>query len=135
MATSRVFVVFVLFLLSIHHSHSQNRTVFIFGDSLHDYGNTMYFPTITFFQGNFYPYGITFFNFPTGRISDGRLIPDIISILSYSLFQPSYFIFSNNNILTLWVLIMTLFNQSFCTILQIYDITSCKMNVFDTTSF
>ncbi|WVZ22473.1 hypothetical protein V8G54_001017 [Vigna mungo] len=78
MATLRLFVVLVLFVLNIHHSHSENRTVFVFGDSLHDYGNTEYFPTVPFFQGNFYPYGITFFNFPTGRICDGRLIPDYI---------------------------------------------------------
>ncbi|XP_014515279.1 GDSL esterase/lipase 5 [Vigna radiata var. radiata] len=84
MATLRVFVVLVLFVLNIHHSHSENSTIFIFGDSLHDYGNTKYFLAVPFFQGNFHPYGLTFFNFPTGRISDGRFISDVIVRLSKS---------------------------------------------------
>lgn len=50
--------------------------LFIFGDSLFDAGNNNYINTP--FQSNFWPYGETFFNFPTGRFSDGRLIPDFI---------------------------------------------------------
>ncbi|XP_022152560.1 GDSL esterase/lipase 1-like [Momordica charantia] len=52
---------------------------FIFGDSLFDVGNNNYINTTTSFQANFLPYGETFFKFPTGRFSDGRLIPDFIA--------------------------------------------------------
>ncbi|KAG2380077.1 GDSL esterase/lipase [Vigna angularis] len=87
MATLRVFVVLVLFILNIHHSHSEKSTcpseneqpMFIFGDSLYDSGNNNYIPTSPIFQGNFPPYGETFFNYPTGRLSDGRLITDFIA--------------------------------------------------------
>lgn len=86
----------VLFLLSfifnIHHSHSQNKTclsenqkpLFVFGDSLFDSGNNNYIKTTTFFQGNYHPYGKTFFKYPSGRISDGRVISDFIGIFSYN---------------------------------------------------
>lgn len=49
---------------------------FIFGDSLVDAGNNSYINTTTNFQANFVPYGETFFKYPTGRFSDGRIIPD-----------------------------------------------------------
>lgn len=52
--------------------------LFIFGDSLFDAGNNNYLNTTTRFQANFWPYGETFFNYPTGRVSDGRIIPDFI---------------------------------------------------------
>ncbi|CAI0419288.1 unnamed protein product [Linum tenue] len=51
---------------------------FIFGDSFLDAGNNNYINTTTLDQANFPPYGRTFFNFPTGRFSDGRLLPDFI---------------------------------------------------------
>ena len=50
--------------------------LFAFGDSLFDPGNNNYINTIA--QANFPPYGETFFKYPTGRFSDGRLIPDFI---------------------------------------------------------
>ncbi|KAM7471902.1 hypothetical protein LguiA_010085 [Lonicera macranthoides] len=53
--------------------------LFIFGDSLYDPGNNNYINTTTDFLANFSPYGETFFNYPTGRFSDGRLIPDFIA--------------------------------------------------------
>lgn len=53
--------------------------LFIFGDSLYDPGNNNYINTTTEFQANFWPYGKSFFNAPTGRFSDGRLIPDFIA--------------------------------------------------------
>ncbi|CAI0419284.1 unnamed protein product [Linum tenue] len=55
---------------------------FIFGDSFLDAGNNNYINTTTLDQANFPPYGRTFFNFPTGRFSDGRLLPDFIGPFS-----------------------------------------------------
>ncbi|KGN62087.1 GDSL esterase/lipase 5 [Cucumis sativus] len=57
----------------------QNVGFFIFGDSILDAGNNNYINTTTNFQANFPPYGLTFFHNPTGRFSDGRLIPDFIA--------------------------------------------------------
>uniref|UniRef100_A0A5B7CAH1 GDSL esterase/lipase 5-like n=1 Tax=Davidia involucrata TaxID=16924 RepID=A0A5B7CAH1_DAVIN len=51
---------------------------FIFGDSFLDSGNNNYINTTTLDQANFWPYGETYFNFPTGRFSNGRLISDFI---------------------------------------------------------
>ena len=47
--------------------------LFILGDSMFDAGNNNYIDTT--FQANYCPYGETF-KYPTGRFSDGRLIPD-----------------------------------------------------------
>ncbi|XVE88567.1 hypothetical protein DITRI_Ditri19aG0079600 [Diplodiscus trichospermus] len=51
--------------------------LFILGDSLFDPGNNNYINTT--FQANYWPYGETFFKYPTGRFSDGRIIPDFIA--------------------------------------------------------
>ncbi|KAJ1407038.1 SGNH hydrolase superfamily [Sesbania bispinosa] len=84
------FVMFVLALyVSSYHSLSQSNTclvavpenhtaLYIFGDSLFDGGNNEYIKSTTFLQANFPPYGETFFKYPTGRFSDGRVIPDFI---------------------------------------------------------
>lgn len=58
--------------------YRSNKALFIFGDSFLDAGNNNYINTTTFDQANFLPYGETYFNFPTGRFSDGRLISDFI---------------------------------------------------------
>ncbi|XP_010273222.1 PREDICTED: GDSL esterase/lipase 5-like [Nelumbo nucifera] len=52
---------------------------FIFGDSILDPGNNNYINTTTQHQANFWPYGETFFEYSTGRCSDGRLISDFIA--------------------------------------------------------
>lgn len=53
--------------------------LFIFGDSYFDAGNNNYINTTTLDQANFWPYGESYFNFPTGRFSNGRLISDFIA--------------------------------------------------------
>lgn len=58
--------------------------LFIFGDSFFDSGNNNYISTTTLDQANFWPYGETYFNFPTGRFSDGRLISDFIGRVVYN---------------------------------------------------
>ncbi|CAO2824659.1 unnamed protein product [Amaranthus hypochondriacus] len=62
-----------------HNNHHSPSPLFIFGDSILDVGNNNYINTTTLDQANFWPYGITFFHFPTGRFSDGRLISDFIA--------------------------------------------------------
>ncbi|XVF74239.1 hypothetical protein PTKIN_Ptkin13bG0094300 [Pterospermum kingtungense] len=52
---------------------------FIFGDSFLDVGKNNYINTSTLDQANFWPYGETYFKFPTGRFSDGRLVSDFIT--------------------------------------------------------
>lgn len=71
----------------------QEYGLFIFGDSLFDAGNNNYINTTTDFQANFWPYGESFFDSPTGRFSDGRLIPDFIGISTYICWKFSFFLF------------------------------------------
>ncbi|PON45110.1 Lipase [Parasponia andersonii] len=66
---------------NFRHSSSRKHVTafFIFGDSFLDAGNNNYINTTTLAQANFWPYGETYFGFPTGRFSDGRLISDFIA--------------------------------------------------------
>jgi hypothetical protein len=53
-----------------------------FGDSMTDTGNSLdAFPLFQNVENN--PYGETFFGAPAKRYSDGRLMPNFFSILSY----------------------------------------------------
>ncbi|XP_050232240.1 GDSL esterase/lipase 2-like [Mercurialis annua] len=62
-----------------HMSSPKDHTaLFIFGDSLFDAGNNNYLKN-PIGRANFWPYGETFFKYPTGRCSDGRIIPDFIA--------------------------------------------------------
>jgi len=56
----------------------EHVALFVFGDSLFDVGNNNYINTTTDYLANYPPYGETFFKYPTGRFSDGRVIPDFI---------------------------------------------------------
>ena len=62
---------------------SATEPFFLFGDSFLDAGNNNYINTSTVALANLYPYGITFFHYPTGRCSDGRLVCDFIGIALY----------------------------------------------------
>ncbi|XWS39711.1 hypothetical protein CRYUN_Cryun18bG0078400 [Craigia yunnanensis] len=66
-------------LFSCYSLPENHVALFIFGDSLFDAGNNNYINTTVNYQANFWPYGETFFKYPTGRFSDGRLIPDFIA--------------------------------------------------------
>ncbi|KAE8688621.1 GDSL esterase/lipase 5 [Hibiscus syriacus] len=63
---------------------------FIFGDSFLDAGNNNYINTSTLDQANFWPYGLTYFKFPTGRFSDGRLLSDFIAKRAKSPLIPPF---------------------------------------------
>ncbi|KAL9682372.1 hypothetical protein QQ045_014168 [Rhodiola kirilowii] len=54
-----------------------NKALFIFGDSIYDAGNNVYEPKNSHI--NYYPYGNTYFKNSTGRVCDGRIIPDFIA--------------------------------------------------------
>ncbi|KAK9231842.1 hypothetical protein WN943_022082 [Citrus x changshan-huyou] len=76
-------IIFSCLLITGHTRSSpplleKHVALFIFSDSLFDAGNNNYINTTTNFQANFLPYGETFFKYPTGRFSDGRIIPDFI---------------------------------------------------------
>ncbi|KAK1358556.1 GDSL esterase/lipase 1-like [Heracleum sosnowskyi] len=59
--------------------NNHKAALFVFGDSLYDPGNNNYISTTnTNFQANFWPYGKSHFSEPTGRFTDGRIIPDFI---------------------------------------------------------
>lgn len=72
------FLVFCASLIIPTRSHSYSHVaMFIFGDSLYDVGNNNYLKN-ALARVNIKPYGETFFKYPTGRASDGRLIPDFV---------------------------------------------------------
>ncbi|KAK7276321.1 hypothetical protein RIF29_17460 [Crotalaria pallida] len=93
----KYFLVFSLFIfIQITHCHSSiclpkgHAALFILGDSLFDNGNNNYINTTTSFQANFPPYGETLFKYPTGRYSDGRVMPDFIAEYAKLPFPPPY---------------------------------------------
>lgn len=69
--------------LSPRHRPENPAAFFIFGDSLLDAGNNNYLNDSAMDAGgnptNEPPYGETFFKHPTGRCSDGRVVPDFIA--------------------------------------------------------
>ena len=67
-------------LSDIRHPKEHAAALFVFGDSLFDVGNNNYSNTTADNQANYSPYGETFFNYPSGRFSDGRVIPDLIGM-------------------------------------------------------
>ncbi|XP_076915306.1 GDSL esterase/lipase 5-like [Bidens hawaiensis] len=73
-------LLYILFILciTISTSAAARTALFVFGDSFVDAGNNNFINTTTLDQANFPPYGRTYFNYPTGRFSDGRVIPDFI---------------------------------------------------------
>ncbi|XP_010552192.1 PREDICTED: GDSL esterase/lipase 3-like [Tarenaya hassleriana] len=76
---------------------TSQAALFVFGDSLFDVGNNNYINTIRSAQANFWPYGMTTFKSPTGRFSDGRVIPDFIGTKMYfSMSIPPYLQPGNN---------------------------------------
>ncbi|KAJ4824756.1 hypothetical protein Tsubulata_024387 [Turnera subulata] len=89
MAKNVIYVVAIvlhtLSILLINCESDQNPSllpkfpaILVFGDSTVDSGNNNYIPTI--FRANFYPYGKDYENHtPTGRFSDGKLVPDMIA--------------------------------------------------------
>ncbi|XP_035547984.1 GDSL esterase/lipase 1-like [Juglans regia] len=103
MMSSRIRICFLVFMCaslsiiptpSLGHSHiclpNDHVAQFIFGDSLFDAGNNNYINTTYQFRANVYPYGETFFNYPTGRFSDGRTIPDFIAEFAKLPLIPAY---------------------------------------------
>lgn len=68
---------------------SKHIPLFIFGDSFFEAGNNNYIRN-AFGRANFRPYGETFFKYPTGRFSDGRVIPDFIAEYAKLPFIPPY---------------------------------------------
>lgn len=76
--------------LTSQEHFNKHVALFVFGDSLFDPGNNNYINTTPEFQANFWPYGISYFDPPTGRFSDGRLIPDFIAEYARLPLIPAY---------------------------------------------
>jgi hypothetical protein len=82
-------VLSILFLSCLHGVSSDRRyftSLFTLGDSYIDAGNFVIMaarmvPPVPVWHDK-PPYGMTFFGYPTGRLSDGRIITDFIGMLS-----------------------------------------------------
>ncbi|XP_054783202.1 GDSL esterase/lipase 1-like isoform X2 [Prosopis cineraria] len=57
----------------------KQAALFVFGASLFDVGSNNYINTVRNARANFWPYGESFFKYPSGRFSNGRVIPDFIA--------------------------------------------------------
>jgi GDSL-like Lipase/Acylhydrolase len=71
----------MLLLVNGANVTKQASAMFVFGDSLTDNGNNNYLNSIA--KSNYYPYGIDFFEGPTGRFSNGKTVIDGICKFIY----------------------------------------------------
>ncbi|KAF3450555.1 hypothetical protein FNV43_RR06642 [Rhamnella rubrinervis] len=62
--------------------------LFVFGDSQFDVGNNKYINTLG--KANYWPYGETTFNYPSGRFCYGHLVPDFIAEYAKLPYIPPY---------------------------------------------
>ncbi|KAJ0007786.1 hypothetical protein Pint_29357 [Pistacia integerrima] len=91
-ATERAYKLFAELILIIPgHAHQPSPktqvALFIFRDSLFDAGNNIYINTTVCYRANFWPYSETFFKYPTGRASNGRLFLDFIVTINSNIFS------------------------------------------------
>ncbi|TXG60339.1 hypothetical protein EZV62_014912 [Acer yangbiense] len=69
----------------------QHKALFVFGDSLFDPGNNKYLnDTKLKVVATMWPYGETYFKHPTGRVCDGRVVPDLIAQFAKLPILPPY---------------------------------------------
>ncbi|KAH7547006.1 hypothetical protein FEM48_Zijuj01G0261200 [Ziziphus jujuba var. spinosa] len=68
--------------------YKKHAALFVFGDSQFDAGNNNYINTTS--KANYWPYGETFFHYPSGRLSNGRIVPDFIAEYAKLPFIPTY---------------------------------------------
>ncbi|KAK4591482.1 hypothetical protein RGQ29_021615 [Quercus rubra] len=93
---SYFFCVFVslLNLISCHvqsKPNGEHKSLFVFGDSLFDPGNNQYLNGSSAEGGSISrPYGETYFNHSTGRLSDGRIVPDFVAQFAKLPILPPY---------------------------------------------
>ncbi|GMJ15950.1 hypothetical protein like AT1G31550 [Hibiscus trionum] len=85
-----LFNVISIFIILISHVNGCFTSIFSFGDSLADTGNLLQL-SLSLSHFDFPPYGRSFFNHPTGRCSDGRLVIDFIAEAFGLPFLPPYF--------------------------------------------
>lgn len=85
LSLTKVSFFLLVIILAFHSSPSAAKrkcgitSVYQFGDSLADAGNAIRIPDVSLILSTGkLPYGETFFNKPTGRASDGRIINDFI---------------------------------------------------------
>ncbi|KAL5755473.1 hypothetical protein ACOSQ2_020219 [Xanthoceras sorbifolium] len=77
------------FLVPSSSQKRQNVALFIIGDSLYDPGNNNFLNVTASKRANYPPYGETFFKYPTGRVCDGRIIPDFTALhANLSIWRP-----------------------------------------------
>ncbi|KAK6914635.1 GDSL lipase/esterase [Dillenia turbinata] len=80
---SLLFTILVIFSSTLVSPTSCTKSngvgLFVFGDSLFDPGNNNYLNGSIKGPSNNWPYGESYFKNPTGRLSDGRLVPDFIA--------------------------------------------------------
>ncbi|XWS11213.1 hypothetical protein CRYUN_Cryun38cG0065000 [Craigia yunnanensis] len=88
------FLFCITIIISQSHVNGCFTSIFSFGDSLADTGNLLQLSLSEsgqLFHFDFPPYGRTFFDYPTGRCSDGRLVIDFIAEGFRLPFLPPYF--------------------------------------------
>ncbi|KAL9228486.1 hypothetical protein vseg_004063 [Gypsophila vaccaria] len=81
---------FWFYLLSFTHATTAaSNSIFLFGDAVFDSGNNNDInPSDA--KANYSPYGVSYFPTPTGRFSDGRIIPDFLAIYANLSFIPPF---------------------------------------------
>lgn len=81
---------FLAFLFGVYAEAQKAGAVLFFGDSYGDPGNNNHIPTLI--KSNFLPYGKNFVGGkPTGRFSDGKIIPDyLVAGLGIKELLPAY---------------------------------------------
>ncbi|VAH74520.1 unnamed protein product [Triticum turgidum subsp. durum] len=84
------FALIVAGLWPLHAAAQKYAAIFNFGDSLADAGNLVVDGIPEYLATARLPYGMTYFGYPTGRVSDGGLVVDFIAQeLGLPLLPPS----------------------------------------------
>ncbi|XP_059643409.1 GDSL esterase/lipase 1-like [Cornus florida] len=93
---SFVLLVFIAILVIPSKCYGESQkprsrsALFVFGDSLFDPGNNQYTNGSGPSSSSNWPYGETYFKHPTGRICDGRIVPDFIALFAKLPILPPY---------------------------------------------